>query len=373
MPLLRRRLSLYRRTPQGRALKPSTGDRILVAAPSWIGDAIMMHALLQRLRQLRPHCRIDVLAPAWCAPLLSRMPEVAACIDSPFEHGRFDWGRRRALGRQLAAAAYDQAIVLPNSWKSALAPWFAGIPLRTGYHGESRYLLLNDRRRLGKPPPPRLVDRYAALAASAAAPPQDAPPPRLRADAASETTTRRALGLAATGAPAVFCPGAEYGPAKRWPAHHFAALAQQVKTHTDMPVWLIGAAKETAIGDEIVRLAPGAAINLCGRTTLQQAIDLIAAARAVVSNDSGLMHVAAALQKPLAAIFGSSSPEYTPPLSSRAKILAASFPCSPCFKRTCPLPPAEALRCLESVTPQDVLTALPQLTRATPDAAFAAS
>jgi heptosyltransferase-2 len=325
--------------------------RILIVAPSWIGDTIMMQPLLMRLKARRPDAEIHVLAPAWSAPLLARMPEVAASIANPFAHGAFDWAGRKALGRRLAATDFSEAYVLPNSWKSALVPFFAKIPKRIGYHGEARYFLLNDRHRFDAAAIPRLVDRYVALAG-----PLDGqtPNPRLTSTAEQQGTARVALGLPADAAPIIFCPGAEYGPAKRWPARHFAALAQKV-SRGNTPLWSIGGPKDAEAGAEIERLSGGVVQNLCGRTNLEQAIDLIASARAVVSNDSGLMHVAAALGRPMAAVYGSSSPAYTPPLSPHAKIVSLGLECSPCFKRECPL---GHLNCLNQLQPEQVLAAL---------------
>ncbi|MDP1654175.1 MAG: lipopolysaccharide heptosyltransferase II [Rhodocyclaceae bacterium] len=329
-------------------------QRILIVAPSWIGDTIMMQPLLMRLRALHPDATIHVLAPTWSAPLLARMPEIAASIENPFAHGAFDWAGRKALGRRLAKTDFSQAYVLPNSWKSALVPCFAGIPKRTGYTGESRYFLLNDRHSLDAVALPRLVDRYAALAGTFDTP---TPEPRLTSTPEQQRTAREALGLPPDVAPVVFCPGAEYGPAKRWPVHHFAALARKLGAG-ETAVWIIGSTKDAPVGEEIAQRAAGSALNLCGRSSLEQAIDLIAGARCVVSNDSGLMHVAAALDRPLVALYGSSSPTYTPPLSSRAKILSLDLACSPCFKRECPLSPPDNLRCLEDLTPERVLAAM---------------
>ncbi len=325
--------------------------KILVVAPSWIGDTIIAQPLLSLIKQRNPNSRIEVFAADWCAPLLARMPEVDAVVANPFGHGRFSFSDRRALGRRLASADYDAAYVLPNSWKSALVPFFAGIPRRIGYQGEARYVLLNERHTLDKAALPLQVQRYAALAGPL---PEKLPQPRLSSTAEQQRNTRLTLDLPLEAAPAVFCPGAEYGPAKRWPAKHFAALAQLVAS-PDHPAWLIGSAKDHAVGAEIETLAAGCVINLCGRSSLEQAIDLIASARCVVSNDSGLMHVAAALGKPLVALYGSSSPAYTPPLSPRAKILTLNLDCSPCFKRECPL---GHFNCMNRLAPRQVADAM---------------
>lgn len=331
--------------------------KVLVLAPSWIGDTLMMQPLLTLLKQREPAIHLSVLAPDWCAPLLGRMAEVDAVLSNPFAHGQFRWSARRALGRQLAQAGYEHCYVLPNSWKSALIPWFAGIPQRIGYHGEARWGLLNQRHHLNTTAHPQLVQRYAALAGAV---PAELPRPRLTSTVTQQYAAREALGLPAEGASIVFCPGAEFGPAKRWPSRHFADLAQRLggsKVGSGMtaPVWIVGSSKDVAVGDEIVNLSGGAALNLCGKTTLEQAIDLIATARLVVSNDSGLMHVAAALDRPLVALYGSSDPGYTPPLSTRATVLNRRLECSPCFKRECPLGHFD---CLNGLDPSVVIDAI---------------
>lgn len=325
--------------------------KILVVAPSWIGDTILAQPLLALLKRKHPDVRIEVLAPDWSAPLLGRMAEVDAVIVTPFRHGQFCFGARRDLGRRLAGADFAEAYVLPNSWKSALVPFFAGIRRRIGYQGESRYLLLNERHRLDVARHPQLAQRYAALAGPL---PAILPRPRLQSAVEQQRAARAALNLPLDVTPVIFCPGAEFGPAKRWPARHFAELARRITT-PQHPVWLVGSDKDVAVGDEIVAAAAGAALNLCGRSRLEQAIDLIASAACVVSNDSGLMHVAAALERPLVALYGSSSPAYTPPLSAQAKIVSLNLPCSPCFKRECPL---GHLDCLNGIAPQQIADTL---------------
>ncbi|HEV2007514.1 MAG TPA: lipopolysaccharide heptosyltransferase II [Burkholderiales bacterium] len=325
---------------------------ILVIAPSWVGDAVLAQPLFKRLHERHRDLTLDVLAPPWTCALFARMPEVHAAIDSPFGHGEFALRRRYALGRSLASGHYDQAIVLPNSFKSALIPFFAAIPRRTGFVGEARWGLLNDARRLDTQALPLMVERFALLAENAGDPvKRPLAAAQLNIDDAQRKATLAKLGLVPQRPVAVLCPGAEYGPAKRWPPDYFAALARKLSA-AGLEVWLAGSANDAAIGDEIARGCDNACINLCGKCTLAEAIDLLSCAALVVSNDSGLMHVAAALNKPLIAIYGSSSPAFTPPLSARARIVRLDLPCSPCFERVCPL---GHFNCMLQLTPERVL------------------
>ena len=328
--------------------------RILLVAPSWIGDTIMAQPLFQRLARQHASLEIDALAPPWVAPLLARMPEIARIIDSPFRHGGLDWTTRRLIGEQLRDGHYDQAIVLPNSWKSALVPFHARIRKRTGYRGEARYFLLNDIHTLDTAKHPQLVQRYAALAGPLDGGKLEA---RLQSTPEQQAAALAAHGLAADAQPVIFCPGAEYGPAKRWPAEYYAALAQRYGT-AEQPVLLLGSPKDAPVGDEIVAQSKGTVRNLAGKTTLFEAIDLLAAARLVVSNDSGLMHVAAALNRPLVAVYGSTSPGFTPPLADQVEIVRLGLECSPCFDRTCRF---GHYNCLRQLEPQQVIGALQRL------------
>lgn len=331
----------------------------LIVAPSWIGDTILAQPLFARLHAVHPGLQLDVLAPRWVAPVLARMPEVAQIIASPFSHGELSLKARYRLARQLAATGYTRAYVLPNSLKSALVPWLAGIPERIGFIGESRYGLINRRHRLDKLALPLMVERFAQLAETPGSPlPRPVTEPRLHSRPEQQAATLSTLGLSADCRPIVFCPGAEYGPAKRWPVEHFATLARAL-AECGHHIWLLGSPKDAPVGAAIAALAPAACTNLCGNTGLEQAIDLIAAAELTVCNDSGLMHVAAALNRPLVALFGSSSPGFTPPLSKRARILSLDLKCSPCFQRNCPLGHFD---CLQKLDPANVLaTCLAQL------------
>lgn len=325
--------------------------RILVVGPSWIGDTVMAQPMFRLLLERHANLAIDVLAPAFTQPLLSRMPEVRHSILARFGHGELDWGERRRLANALKSERYDQAIVLPNSLKSALVPLLAGIPLRTGFRGEMRYGLLNDRRQLDARALPQMVQRFAALALDRHTPlPQTLPSPRLRATADGFEKIIKKHILINSAPVAVLCPGAEYGPAKRWPTPNFGALAR-LAADAGYTVALAGSARDAGIGDDIVRESSGACVNLCGKTSLEEVIDLISGAAMVVSNDSGLMHVAAALDRPLLAIYGSSSPTFTPPLSPRAEVLKIDIACSPCFKRECPL---GHFNCMRQLTPDQV-------------------
>ena len=325
--------------------------KILIISPSWVGDCMLMQPMLMRLRQRWPDCLIDVLAPPWTAALLRAIPEVHEVINNPFPHRVLRLGARFQLGKQLRTAGYDQAIVLPNSWKSALVPFFAHIPRRTGFVGESRYILLNDARKLDKQRLPLMVERFAQLAEDAHGEiPRPLANPNLSVSEAQRSTVLHKLNLTLDKPVAVFCPGAEYGPAKRWPAAYYADIAQRLQQH-GYAVWLIGSNKDKPVADEINQLAGTQCINLCGSTDLGDAIALLSCAQLVISNDSGLMHLAAALDRPMLALFGSSSPQFTPPLSVRAQVIKLDIECSPCFKRDCPF---GHLKCMTRLTPDIV-------------------
>lgn len=319
---------------------------------------MLMQPLLMRLRQRHPGARIDVMAPPWSIKLLVLMPEIDGILTNPFPHGAFDLAGRRALGRQLRESAYDQAIVLPNSLKSALPVFFAGIPLRTGFVGEWRYGLLNDARKLDKRALPLMVERFAQLAEAPGQTLQrPLPPPRLQVTDSARNAALDKHGLSLARPVVIFCPGAEYGPAKRWPVAYFAELAQHLIA-AGYAVWLVGSPKDREVAENIVALGNPGCRNLCGETALDEAVALLSCARAVVSNDSGLMHIAAALDRPLLAVFGSSSPQFTPPLSPHATVLRTGIACSPCFKRECP---RGHFDCMMQLTPQRVRNALQPL------------
>lgn len=314
----------------------------------------MAQPLFVRLHARHPDLQLDALAPSWVAPVLQRMDEIREVVDSPFGHGQLSLQKRWRLARELAGRNYDAVYVLPNSLKSALLPFMAGIPKRIGFTGESRVGLINVRHTLDKAALPLMVERFAQLAETPGAPlPRPVSHPKIRSTAADQARTLAELGLERPPRIAAFCPGAEYGPAKRWPARHFATLAQQLAA-AGYAIWLFGSPKDHAVAEEIAQLAPGLCRNLCGATSLGQAVDLLALTDLVVCNDSGLMHVAAALDRPLVTLYGSSSPGFTPPLSNQADILSLELDCSPCFKRECPL---GHLDCLNKLLPEQVFAA----------------
>jgi heptosyltransferase-2 len=319
---------------------------------------MLMQPMLMRLKQRHPDCTIDVLAPSWTAALLHAIPEVNEVIVNPFPHGELNIKGRYRLGVQLREARYDQAIVLANSLKSALVPFFANIPVRTGFVGELRYGLLNDARKLDKAVLPLMVERFAQLAeAPAGQIPRPLANPKLSVSREQRDATLAKLGLTLNQPVAVFCPGAEYGPAKRWPVAYFAQTAQRLHDQ-GYAVWLIGSNKDRDVAEQIVALGNQAARNLCGSTDLNDAIAILSCAQLVISNDSGLMHLAAALDRPMLALFGSSSPQFTPPLSTAATIVKLDIKCSPCFKRECPL---GHFNCMNHLTPDRVWEKIQQI------------
>ena len=334
--------------------------KILIIGPSWIGDMVMAQALFKALKADNPTVSIDVLALAWTKPLLDRMPEVNKAITMPISHGVFGWQMRKQLGHDLRKAHYDQAIVLPNSWKSALIPWFANIPVRTGWRGEMRYGLLNDLRTLDKQALPMMVQRYVSLAYPASqskiapsyiAPLMIAETPKAEFEFPLKPQQKRLI----------FCPGAEFGTAKQWPATHYAELANAMLSQ-GWQLLILGSQADQTIAQDIVakidtQYSP-AAFNLCGKTELSDAIDLLGSADSVVSNDSGLMHIAAALHRPLIALYGPTSPNFTPPLADNAQIVQIDVDCGPCFQRECP---EGHHRCMQDISNKQIQTLIATL------------
>jgi heptosyltransferase II len=330
--------------------------KILVVGPAWVGDMVMAQSLFKLLRQQDAGCAIDVLAPAWSHPLLQRMPEVGQALALSLGHGQLGLATRWRLGKSLADRGYTQAIVLPRSWKAALVPFAAGIAQRTGFLGEQRYLLLNDRRPFSREVLNQTVKRFAALGLPPGQPApwqseRELPQPQLRVDAQNQQRLLAELGLSPRLPVVALMPGAEYGPAKQWPLDSYRALATQLAARGHQ-VWVLGSAKDQAAGQHIAQGQAGPVVNLCGRTQLVDAVDLLAFARQAYTNDSGLMHVAAAVGTQVHALYGSSSPHFTPPLTAHKVVHYLGLPCSPCFKRTCPL---GHMRCLREIDLNKIL------------------
>ncbi|BCG93384.1 lipopolysaccharide heptosyltransferase II [Mesorhizobium sp. 131-2-1] len=312
---------------------------ILVIGPRWVGDMVMAQCLFSALKEQYPNAAIDVLAPAWAAPLVKRMPEVRQQIDFPLKPGALEFRIRRRFGR-LLRGRYDMAYVLPGSWKSALIPFFARIPRRVGNLREMRYGLLTDIV-----PLPGAVKRRTARAYFGLARGGTFKAPKLTIDAVNQAALLDRSGLGAKNFVALM-PGAEFGPAKRWPSESYAELARAMMAR-GLKVALLGSKNDAEVTAEIAALAPGA-VDLAGKTKLEDAIDLISAAKLAVSNDSGLMHVAAAVGTPIVAVYGSTSPENTPPLSAHAELVWLGLSCSPCHQKTCPLGHLNCLKTLDA-------------------------
>lgn len=334
--------------------------KILIIAPNWIGDAVMTEPLIAQLKKNNPDSQINVLATPWVASIMKAIPAVNQIIIADFRHGALQWSERKALAKQLAQSAYTHAYVLPNSFKSALIPWLAKIPHRIGYQGEMRWGLINESlknpSRSHRPP---MSSHYFALSGQTSS---EVPQPHLSLPKAMVEQSQQTLqNTQAHQELYVLCPGAEYGSAKQWPIEHYGQLAKELtESQPNALVLILGSKKEFAIGSDITNISthPDRVINWCGQTSLEDAMAAISNATAVISNDSGLMHIAAAFRRPQVAIFGSSDPRHTPPLSKLASIHWLHLECSPCFKRTCPL---GHLKCLVDIEVKDVLNSVNQL------------
>ncbi|HSH53414.1 MAG TPA: lipopolysaccharide heptosyltransferase II [Methylotenera sp.] len=327
----------------------SAQPKILVLGPAWVGDMVLAQSLFKTLKSENPDCIIDVAAPAWTLPLIERMPEINKGIALPFKHGQFALFDRIKFGKSLRHEGYTQAIILTNSFKSAILPFAARILQRTSFLGEMRYGLINDIRPLDRTKLPRTVDRFVTLGLAPDAPlSAQIVNPSLIADAQNALNTLQKLGLEKPMTKVLgLCPGAEYGEAKRWPAEYYAEVARDA-LNKGWQVWLFGSDKDIPVTTAINQMTNDQCLNLGGKTKLGEAIDLMSLCDAVVSNDSGLMHVAAALDKKLVAIYGSSDPHHTPPMSSKAVVEYLALECSPCFQRECPL---KHLNCLKQIHP----------------------
>jgi heptosyltransferase-2 len=340
--------------------------RALIIAPNWIGDAVMAQPLLKKLAS--QHFEIDVLATPWVAPIFLACPEVQNVITADFKHGGLGFSLRRSIAQKLQEKNYDQAYVLPNSWKSALIPWLAKIPVRIGYQGEIRFGLLN--RRLQNPPKqnrPSMVSHYAALAelSNAAGVASALDNPKLSVKPEQLTLAKQKINVILPTASDIFilAPGAEYGPAKQWPLEHFGDLAKSLlENNPHAGIIIMGGAKDDVAGQQIMAYIHSTqpkmvtqVKNMCGKISLSESIALVSLAKGMASNDSGMMHVGAAFEIPQVAFFGSSDPKHTPPRSKFATPLWLGLDCSPCHKRQCPL---GHLRCLKEITPESAYQAL---------------
>jgi len=331
-------------------------ERILILGPAWVGDMVLAQSLFKTLKTEHANCTIDVAAPAWTLPLLARMSEVNKSIALPFKHGELAFWQRISFGKSLKSQNYTQCIILTNSLKSALLPWAARIPKRTSFLGEMRYGLINDIRPLDKTKLKKTVERFVALGLAKNQPlPKALPNPQLNSNAEDAWILACRLGALSSKTKILgLCPGAEYGAAKRWPAEYYAEVANAALAK-GWQVWLFGSEKDMPVTSQINQHTQNHCLDLAGKTKLGEAIDLMSLCNVVVSNDSGLMHVAAALNIKLVTIFGSSDPYHTPPMSSKAVIEYLALECSPCFKRECPL---KHLNCLRQIPASRVIAHL---------------
>lgn len=333
-------------------------DRTLVIGPSWVGDMVMAQSLFKSIKQCYPDTTIDVLAPDWSRPLTDRMPEIHQGLSMPLKHGELGLKKRYRIAKNLPHR-YQRSYVLPNSFKSALIPFWANVPDRIGWRGEWRYPILNDVRVLDKKKYPLMVQRYVALAYRKNAKiPTQLPTPSLEIAEKNIDAALQTHHLSKQGGPIItMCPGAEFGASKRWPIEYYAQVAMDFKKQ-GYQIWILGSEKDRPVGEKINQLSQDACQNLCGQTSLSEAIDLMSLSDCVVTNDSGLMHIAAALGRPLVAMYGSTSPGFTPPLGDRVRILRSDLSCSPCFQRECPL---NHHQCMKNINPNRVTNAIEDL------------
>lgn len=333
-------------------------DKTLVIGPAWVGDMVMSQSLLMAIKAHYPQTLIDVMAPAWSRPLTERMPQVNQGLTMPLGHGELNLIQRYQLGKVLRTHQYQRCFILPNSFKSALIPFWAKIPQRIGWRGEWRYGLLNEVHVLDKKRYPLMVERYIALVCHPTADLVKQWRPALKVEQQNVQVALAKYQLSLLSPVLILCPGAEFGPSKRWPSEYYAKVANEY-LHRQWQVWILGSAKDTVVSQEIQNLTQQRCIDLTGRTNLAEAIDLMSVARLVLSNDSGLMHIAAALDRHLVAVYGSTDPGFTPPLNDNVAIVKESLTCSPCFKRTCPL---QHHACMQKLTPNKVLAAMENIT-----------
>ncbi len=334
----------------------SVQEKLLVVGPSWIGDMVMAQSLYKLLRKRGPEREIHVIAPVWSKPVLARMPEVGRAIELPVTHGEAGVGKRWRLGRELRTEGYQRAIVLPRSLKSSLIPFFASVPVRTGFRGEWRFGLINDMRAFDPARLDQTVKRFVALGLErdeARLP--AAPEPSLRIDRDNARATVERLGLATDAEAVALIPGAEYGSAKRWPLESYGDLAARLVS-VGLQVWVLGSENEHKLGETVSAAADHPnAINLCGKTSIADVIDLLGTTKVAVTNDSGLMHVAAAVDTHVIGLYGSSSPLFTPPLTDTKHVFYRELDCSPCFARECPL---GHFRCMTEISVDSVCSAV---------------
>jgi heptosyltransferase II len=325
---------------------------ILIVPYMWIGDFVRCHTVIQLLRARFPDRPVDMLTTTLCAPLTDYMPGLRQAIVADLPRSTLALSQHKALADRLKKESYGTALIMPRTWKSALAPFLARIPKRTGFVGEARFFLLNDLRP-GEKKLQRMVDRCAALALPRdAAPPAALPVPELKVPAAEIAAWRNRRGIADESRPVVaLAPGA-VGPAKRWPSASYAALTRQLLAE-GFAVWVLGGPDEKALATEII--GDTDARDLTGRD-LRDAILALASASAAVSNDSGLLHVAAALGTPSIGIFGPTSPWHWAPLNPLAATMEtkAVLDCRPCHKPNCRL---GHHRCMTEIGADEVFVA----------------
>tara|TARA_X000000368_G_scaffold54958_1_gene39033 strand:- start:3086 stop:4105 length:1020 start_codon:yes stop_codon:yes gene_type:complete len=302
--------------------------KFLIVGPSWVGDAVMAQTLYKLIKESNVNSKIEVLSPNWSIPILERMEEVSRSIISPFNHGELRIKSRFDFGRELREEGYERAIIMTNSLKSSLIPFFAKIPVRTGWLGEMRFGLINDFRSKDKSNYPLMIEQFAKLSIN---PIKDLnkslPYPSLTIDSDNLKEQLIKLEIDSEKPSIAICPGAEFGPAKRWPSNYYAEVCNEYLSRS-WNILVFGSNNDEKIGNNIQKRIDkdlsDQFFNLIGKTSLIDVIDLLSHCKKVVTNDSGLMHIAAAVDTPLVAVYGPSSPQFTPPLIDNHVVLRKS-------------------------------------------------
>ena len=306
-------------------------QKLLIIPQNWLGDIVMSQTLLKKIKSNNPKTSIDILVNSSLKNLVERMPEINKVIILDCSHRELGLFKRLRLAKEIKKSSYDRSIVLSRSLKSSLIPYFAKIPIRTGELGELRYLLINDLKEFSKESRRKTASRYISMYSDNNEKLSENYYPSLDSNSENIKNLSEKYDLKKDKKVIIFAPGAAFGPSKMWPVNKFRELGK--KLNNDFKILILGSNNEKSIGNDIVTNKN--MVNLCGKTSIADAVDLMHISKFCVSNDSGLMHLAAATNTKSISIYGSTSPDFTPPLTKNKDIHYKGMSCSPCFEKKC--------------------------------------